>query len=97
MGEIIYRDRRAFSMESSQLRVTMLVEGGHIAELTHKPSGVNPLWTPPWPSIDPSEFNPAKHGETYGTHAESKVLSGIMGHNLCMDIFGGTSDRKSVV
>ena len=32
------------------LRVTVLEEGGHIAEILDKRSGINPLWTPPWPS-----------------------------------------------
>lgn len=95
MAETTYRNRRAFTLENSDLRVTMLVEGGHLAELTHKASGVNPLWTPPWPSIEPSTFNPSRHGETYGTHAESKLLAGIMGHNLCTDIFGGPSPEET--
>jgi hypothetical protein len=81
-------------MESETLRVTVLVEGGHIAELLHKPTGVNPLWTPPWPSIEPSAYDPAKH-PGYGANAESKLLAGIMGHNLCMDIFGGPSDDEA--
>jgi len=89
-----YRNRKAVQMESGAVRVTMLVEGGHIAELLHKPSGVNPLWTPPWPSIEPSSYDPSKHPE-YGLNSESKLLAGIMGHNLCMDIFGGPSDAEA--
>ena len=42
-----YRGRKAVQLESDTLRLTVLVEGGHLAELLHKPSGVNPLWTPP--------------------------------------------------
>ncbi|MBL8232659.1 MAG: hypothetical protein JNL98_29440 [Bryobacterales bacterium] len=95
MSETTYRGRRAVSVENERIRVTMLVEGGHIAELLHKSSGVNPLWTPPWPSIEPSSFDPAKHTATYGAHAESKLLSGLMGHNLCMDIFGGPSPEET--
>lgn len=72
----------------------MLREGGHIAGILHKPSGVNPLWTPPWHSLEPSEFDPARHTE-YGAGAEAKLLSGIMGHNLCLDIFGGPSDAEA--
>lgn len=95
MGETIYRGRHAFALENEHIRVTVLVEGGHIAELLHKPSGVNPLWTPQWPSLEPSQFDPAKHSDTYGAHAESKLLAGVMGHNLCIDIFGGTSDAEA--
>ena len=47
MPETKYRNRRAWQIENTALRVTVLVEGGHIAEIFHKASGVNPLWTPP--------------------------------------------------
>jgi hypothetical protein len=94
MPETTYRNRRAIQIETDTVRVTVLAEGGHIAEVLHKPSGVNPLWTPPWPSIEPSTYSLAKHPE-YGADAESKLLAGIMGHNLCMDIFGGVSDEEA--
>ncbi|MBI3211009.1 MAG: hypothetical protein HYZ37_19155 [Candidatus Solibacter usitatus] len=95
MPETIYRGRRAWSIENEQIRVTLLVEGGHLAELLHKPSGVNPMWTPPWPSVEPSKYDPAVHAATFGDHAESKLLAGIIGHNLCMDIFGGPSAEEA--
>jgi hypothetical protein len=94
MTETNYRGRRAFSIENEALRVTVLAEGGHIAEIADKASGVNPLWTPPWPSIEPSSYDPARYPE-YGADAESKLLAGIMGHNLCMDIFGGPSAEEA--
>jgi hypothetical protein len=82
-----FRGRRAAAIENDHLRVTVLQEGGHVAEILHKRSGVNPLWIPPWPSIEPSTYSLAKHPE-YGATVESKLLSGLMGHNLCLDIFG---------
>src|SRR2546422_876880 len=94
MPERAYRNRRAHSIETADLRVTVLVEGGHIAEIADKRSGVNPLWTPPWPSIEPSTYDPARHPE-YGSGAERKLLAGIMGHNLCLDLFGGPSDAEA--
>src|SRR5580658_5871203 len=94
MAETLYRGRRATSIENGQVRVTVLHEGGHIAEILDKRSGVNPLWTPPWESIEPSSYDPRKNPE-YGADAESKLLSGIMGHNLCMDIFGGPSAEEA--
>jgi hypothetical protein len=93
MPETKYRNRRAWQMENSALRVTLLVEGGHIAEIFHKASGVNPLWTPPWPSIEPSTYDPVKH--QYGSDAESRLLAGIMGHNLCLDLFGGVTAEEA--
>jgi hypothetical protein len=94
MAETRYRGRRATSIENELVRITVLHEGGHIAEILDKPSGVNPLWTPPWESIEPSTYDARKHPE-YGADAESKLLSGIMGHNLCMDIFGGPSAEEA--
>ena len=94
MPESVYRNRRAVQIENDFIRVSVLVEGGHIAEILHKPTGVNPLWTPPWPSIEPSAYRPELHPE-YGGNAESKLLAGIMGHNLCLDLFGGPSDEEA--
>src|SRR5580692_588653 len=94
MTETRYRGRRAASIENESVRVTVLIEGGHIAEILDKRSGVNPLWTPPWDSIEPSTYDLARHPE-YGADAESKLLSGIMGHNLCMDIFGWPSPEEA--
>jgi hypothetical protein len=39
-----YRGRRAAIVENDDLRVTMLEEGGHIAEIFNKRSRINPLW-----------------------------------------------------
>lgn len=95
MAETTFHNRRAVSIENDRMRLTVLVEGGHIAELLDKATNVNPLWVPPWPSIEPSTFHPAKHGGLYGSHDESKLLAGIMGHNLCLDIFGGPSEHEA--
>jgi hypothetical protein len=89
-----YRGRRAVQLENSDIRVTLTVEGGHIAEILHRATGVNPLWTPPWPSIEPSKYNRATHPQ-YGDDAEAKLLAGIMGHNLCLDIFGSPSKEEA--
>lgn len=88
-----YRGRRAAVVENQHLRLTVLQEGGHIAEIAAGKSGVNPLWTPPWPSVEPSQWDPQRHPE-YGNDAESRLLAGIMGHNLCLDIFGGPSEDE---
>lgn len=94
MAEVRYRNRRAVGIENSLVRVTVVVEGGHIAELFHKESGVNPLWTPPWDSIEPSTYSREKHPE-YGSDAESQLLSGILGHNLALGLFGPPSDEEA--
>src|SRR5882762_11520006 len=89
-----YRGRRAAVVENDALRVTALEEGGHIAEMFDKRASVNPLWTPPWTSIEPSTYSRARHPE-YGDGSDALLLAGIMGHNLCLDIFGGPSDAEA--
>ena len=89
-----YRGRRAATIENADLRVTILEEGGHIAEIFDKAAGINPLWTPPWPTIEPSALGPA-HAAMYGSGVDAPLLAGIMGHNLCLDIFGPPTDDEA--
>jgi hypothetical protein len=91
---ITYSGRRAAAIENQYLRVTVLREGGHIAEILDKETGINPLWTPPWRTSEPSSYGPEVYAE-YGSGVESKLLAGIMGHNLCLDIFGGPSEEEA--
>jgi hypothetical protein len=93
MGNIQFKDRAAVQIENEHIRLTVMKEGGHIAEILHKATGVNPLWIPPWKSIEPSTYDPDQHPE-YGLNAESKLLAGIMGHNLCLDVFGPPSAEE---
>jgi hypothetical protein len=92
--DLRYRDRRAARIENDCVRVTVLREGGHIAEVLDKASGVNPLWTPPWTSIEPSAWSAASYPE-FGSGSDARLLAGIMGHNLCLDLFGGPSDEEA--
>ncbi len=94
MGWTTFHNRRAAQIANDAIRLTVTVEGGHIAEILHKATGVNPLWIPPWPSIEPSTWSREKNPE-YGDDAESKLLAGIMGHNLCVDLFGAPSDEEA--
>jgi hypothetical protein len=94
MNNTEFRGRRAVQIENEHLRLTATLEGGHIAEILHKPSGINPLWIPPWPSIEPSTYDRQRHPE-YGNDAESKLLAGIMGHNLCLGVFGPPSAEEA--
>ena len=90
-----YRDRRAVAIENDRLRVTVLEGGGHIAEILEKATGINPLWTPSWPSIEPEVFDHDAMPGYGASPAESRLLSAIMGHNLCLDIFGGPSEEEA--
>src|SRR5215831_8393677 len=78
--------RPAAALENDQLRVTVLQNGGHIAEILHKKSGVNPLWMPPWSSSPNPEC---------GSGVDARLLAGIVGHNVCVDVFGGPSAEEA--
>lgn len=88
-----YFGRRAVALENENLRVVVTVEGGHIAAIIDKATGVNPLWSPPWPTREPSTWTPEML--EYGSDAESQLLAGILGHNLCLDTFGGPSPEEA--
>lgn len=90
----LFRNLPAAQIENDQIRITVSVQGGHIAEVLDKKTGVNPLWNPPWPSMDVSQYTPEKYPE-YGNDSESKLLAGIMGHNLCLDLFGPPSEEEA--
>lgn len=87
-------NRRRIHLENDRLRLTLLPGGGHIAAVELKENGVNPLWNPPWETIDPSAYDPQSHPE-YGEGVEARLLAGIAGHNLCFDIFGVPSDEEA--
>lgn len=89
-----FHGREAKQIEDDSIRVTVLASGGHIAEILHKPTGINPLWIPPWQSMEPEDYDPARNPE-YGSDSESRLLAGIMGHNLCLDMFGPPSAEEA--
>ncbi len=90
----LFNGRRAAVLENDALRIVVLEGGGHIAAVIDRASGVNPLWVPPWPSIEPVAYGEA-HAATYGSNTEARLLASIMGHNVCLDIFGGPSDEEA--
>ncbi|WP_321473938.1 hypothetical protein [uncultured Paludibaculum sp.] len=94
MSEILYRNRRAVQLENEHVEIVVTREGGHLAVIRDKATGVNPLWSPPWPTIEPSTYN-SVDDKVYGANAESRLLSGILGHNLCLDLFGGPSPEEA--
>jgi hypothetical protein len=93
--EILFNGRQAVWLENSLLRVTVLKEGGHIAEIFDKRAGVSPLWIPHWESVEPSAFGQSQHRQ-FGAGPDAKLLAGIMGHNLCLDLFGGPSQAEAL-
>jgi hypothetical protein len=94
-GGQTFQGRKAWKLESDKLRVTVLPGGGHLAELILKGGReVNPLWVPPWLSVEPGVYNRDKHGSVYGADSEAATLASIMGHNVCFDYFGAPSPAE---
>jgi len=88
--------RSGFRLRADWGYVSVLEGGGHICELNLNPcNGVNPLWRPPWATIDPSQYNRAKHARTYGEPPDGGQLAGIAGHSLSFDHFGPPSPEET--
>ncbi len=94
MPTTTFHGRRGATIENDYLRVTVLEEGGHIAEIFDKCAKVSPLWVPHWSSIEPSTYDLCRHPE-FGVGSDAKLLAGIIGHNLCLDIFGSPSPEEA--
>ena len=83
---ILWEGRRAWSLANDRLELIVLAGGGHIAAVTHaERPGLNPLWTPPWPGMEPWQYRGKTHGPAYGG---LRLLAGLRGHNLCLGWFG---------
>lgn len=94
-----WRGRQAFLLENDIIRLITLTGGGHIAELRFRdgcgPSTMNPLWIPPWRTIEPYRYQEKAHAAVYGPPPAGRMISGIAGHNLCLDYFGGPSEEEA--
>lgn len=90
-------DKRAgFRIRAPWGHVALLEGGGHICELSlNAVPGINPLWKPPWRTIDPSLYLPRKHSRAYGPPPDGRLLAGIAGHNISFDHFGPPSKEET--
>jgi hypothetical protein len=87
--------RASWKIETETLRATLLQCGGHLAEIVLKQSeDTNPLWVQSRPTIDSDTYDPATHGDIYGRTSESRLLSGLAGHNLCFPFWGDPSPSE---
>jgi hypothetical protein len=94
MKSVLFRGRKAAQIENDQIRLTVTQEGGHVAEFLHKRSGINPLWIPEWPSLEPSLYSESSHAE-YGNGPESQLVAGLLGHSICLDLFGAPDPEEA--
>ncbi|MDR3674645.1 MAG: hypothetical protein P4N24_04095 [Acidobacteriota bacterium] len=94
-----WNGREAYTIHNDLVQMVTLPGGGHIAEFQFLPSTglpvLSPLWVPPWKSIEPYQYRAEKHAATYGPSNEGKLLSGIAGHNICLDYFGPPSEEEA--
>jgi hypothetical protein len=89
-----FHNRPAWQIESEKILVSVMECGGHTAEMTWKPTGVSPLWIQDCPTIDPDQYDPALHAALYGNNCESRLMSGVLGHNLCLPYWGNPSEAE---
>jgi hypothetical protein len=94
---IRWRGRKGCSVGNELVELIHLTGGGHIVEyhFREKNHDINPFWVPRWKTLEPFRFKPEKHTRTYGTPETGRVLSGIAGHSLCLDLFGVPSPEES--
>jgi hypothetical protein len=89
-----FQNRAAWQIESDEIRATVMQCGGHIAETLYRPTGINPLWIQDRPTIDADQYDPLIHGSVYGDDGEGKLISGLLGHNLCIPYWGLPSETE---
>jgi hypothetical protein len=88
--------RSGFRLRADWGYVSVLEGGGHICELNlNACTGVNPLWRPPWVTIDPAHYATVKHARRYGKPPDGRLLAGIAGHSLSFDHFGPPSQEEA--
>jgi hypothetical protein len=90
-----WRGRAAWIISNELLQLTHLSGGGHIVDFRRLDrASVSPLWVPRWKTQEPFEFNPKIDIKKFGEPAVGKLLSGIAGHTLCLDLFGMPSPEE---
>jgi len=94
-----WNGRDAYTLHNDLVQMVTLLGGGHIADFqflanTGLPA-LNPLWVPPWRSMEPYEYRAEKDAAEYGPVNEGKLLCGIAGHNICLDYFGPPSEEEA--
>ncbi len=94
-----WNGREAYTLQNDLVQMVTLPGGGHIAEFQFLASTglpvLNPLWVPPWKSMEPYQYRAEKDAAVYGPVNEGKLLSGIAGHNICLDYFGPPSEEEA--
>lgn len=100
LQEETFHGRRAWVLSNGLMRVSVLSGGGHIAEvrlLSDDPrKNLNPMRVPHYPTIEPQQYDDAKHNSLYGADPHRWVHSGYMGHMLCFPEYGPPSRDEAL-
>lgn len=98
-GPTVWRGRKAYLLKNDSIQLVTLTGGGHVAEFRFVDDSLfphlNPMWVPPWKTIEPFNYREKQHSRTYGPLLEGKLLSGIAGHNICLDYFGPPTQAET--
>ena len=97
--EEMFHGRQAYVLQTDRMRVSALRGAGHLAEIRLKSDdpkrSVNPMRIPHFPTIEPWEYDGAKHDRIYGGGTNRWLQSGYMGHLLNFPTFGGPSKKEA--
>ncbi len=90
-----WHGRAAWTLANDVLQLTHLTGGGHIVDfrLLDDPA-VSPLWVPSWKTQEPFHFKSNTDIRKFGQPEIGKLLCGIAGHSLCLDLFGVPSPEE---
>ena len=95
----VWHGRKGYLLKNDSVQLITLTGGGHIAEFRFVDaspfSHLNPLWVPPWKTMEPYTYREKVHSRQYGSLLEGKLLSGIAGHNICLDYFGPPTQAET--
>jgi hypothetical protein len=90
-----FQNRDSWVLETPTLRVSIMQSGGHVAEIVLKGGAeVNPLWVQKRSTIDADQYEAARHEKLYGGGTGARLMSGLVGHNLCFPFWGNPSDAE---
>jgi hypothetical protein len=92
---VTWNDRRAYRLSNAKVELTVLLGGGHVADLRLCGSPINVLWESPWPTIEPQTFSSRQHAALYGDGPIGRFLCGYTGHALALGYFGMPSSEEA--